>query len=137
MVASVFWFSQSASRQSTLYATVKSLDIFLLTMIINYTILCSLGCLVMCNIAFNIIVSIISFTIGLVYFILSLIPSLPPPNGFLIHWQHRQDFWAEGMDLTVPSPFTVYGPHPSAWHPPIHPPAMTPIDYFHKEAIVY
>ncbi|KAG2196585.1 hypothetical protein INT47_004888 [Mucor saturninus] len=99
-----------------------------------------LGCLVMCKIAFNIIVSMIAFTVGFVYFILSLVPSLPPPNGFLVHWQHRQDFWAEGLDLAVPAPLTpsVYGLHPSAWHPPTHPyPAMTPVDYFRKEAIVY
>ncbi|KAI8637020.1 COPI associated protein-domain-containing protein [Parasitella parasitica] len=83
-----------------------------------------LGCLVMCNIAFNIIVTIIAFTIGFAYFILSLIPTLPPPNSFLIHWQNHRDFWAEGLDLTVPKIHTapnnsnaLHFPHPSAWHP--------------------
>lgn len=53
----------------------------------------------MCEIAFNIIVSILSFTLGFTYFILSLIPTIPPPNSFLIHWQNHKDFWAEGLDL--------------------------------------
>lgn len=57
----------------------------------------------MCEIAFNIIVAIIAFTIGFAYFILSLVPALPPPNGFLVHWQNHKDFWAEGLDLTMPS----------------------------------
>ncbi|KAG1453456.1 hypothetical protein G6F46_010561 [Rhizopus delemar] len=85
----------------------------------------------MSRIAFNIIVSILAFTFGLAYIILSLIPSLPPPNGFLVHWQNHKDFWAEGLDLTVPSPIppTIESSnhlaiplpshfmHPSAWHP--------------------
>ncbi|KAL9548414.1 hypothetical protein PS6_006631 [Mucor atramentarius] len=84
----------------------------------------SLGCLVMCEIAFNIIVTIIAFTIGFAYFILSLIPTLPPPNSFWIHWQNHRDFWAEGLDLAVPkihtaAPINNNGHllHPSAWHP--------------------
>lgn len=77
----------------------------------------SLGCLVMCKIAFNIIVAIFAFTIGFAYFILSLIPTLPPPNGFLIHWQNHQDFWAEGLDLAIPPTPVFNFPHPSAWHP--------------------
>ncbi|KAG2232665.1 hypothetical protein INT48_006844 [Thamnidium elegans] len=77
-----------------------------------------LGCLVMCEIAFNIIVAIITFTIGFGYFILSLIPVLPPPNAFLVHWRNHKDFWAEGLDLAVPAVATpMMIPHPSAWHP--------------------
>lgn len=97
----------------------------------------------MCKIAFNIIVAIIAFTIGFTYFLLSLIPNLPPPNGFLIHWQNHQDFWAEGLDLTIPpptKPALLHVPlHPSAWHPSsAHlARAMTPIGYFQKESIVY
>jgi hypothetical protein len=80
----------------------------------------------MCDIAFNIIVTIITFTIGFFYFILSLIPTLPTPNSFLIHWQNHRDFWAEGLDLPVPKIHTTpinnnsnltHFPHPSAWHP--------------------
>ncbi|KAK4510753.1 Ion_trans domain-containing protein [Mucor velutinosus] len=83
-----------------------------------------LGCIVMCEIAFNIIVAIIAFTIGFAYFILSLIPTLPPPNSFWIHWQNHRDFWAEGLDLTVPKIHTTtlidndgHLLHPCAWHP--------------------
>ncbi|GAN11523.1 hypothetical protein MAM1_0662d11087 [Mucor ambiguus] len=80
---------------------------------------------VMCEIAFNIIVTIIAFTIGFAYFILSLIPTLPPPNSFWVHWQNHRDFWAEGLDLTVPKIHTTPMPinnsshllHPCAWHP--------------------
>jgi hypothetical protein len=96
----------------------------------------------MCEIAFNIIVAIIAFIIGFAYFILSLVPALPPPNGFLVHWQNHKDFWAEGLDLTMPSTtintvpmimtstspnmmsrphnnavHLLHLPHPSAWHP--------------------
>jgi hypothetical protein len=87
----------------------------------------------MCKIAFNIIVAIIAFTLGFTYFILSLVPFLPPPNGFLVHWQNHKDFWAEGLDLSIPTPplmteirshhdpsntaAFVSVPHPSAWHP--------------------
>lgn len=74
----------------------------------------------MCEIAFNIIVAIIAFTIGFGYFILSLIPVIPPPNAFLVHWRNHKDFWAEGLDLAVPpavlAPVTMM-PHPSVWHP--------------------
>lgn len=74
----------------------------------------------MCKIPFNIIVAILAFTVGFAYFILSLVPNLPPPNGFLVHWQNHKDFWAEGLDLNIPTPMTqpiVSVPHPSAWHP--------------------
>ncbi|KAL9543652.1 hypothetical protein MBANPS3_008011 [Mucor bainieri] len=86
----------------------------------------SLGCIVMCEIAFNIIVTIVAFTIGFAYFILSLIPTLPPPNSFWMHWQNHRDFWAEGLDLTVPKIYTATAApinnnghllHPCAWHP--------------------
>ncbi|KAG2227002.1 hypothetical protein INT45_006409 [Circinella minor] len=50
---------------------------------------------------------------------------MPPPNPLSVHWQHRQDFWAEGLDLPAPSTrssklLTPTGPpfpHPSLWHP--------------------
>lgn len=80
----------------------------------------------MCEVAYNIIVSIFAFTIGLVYLILSLIPTIPPPNSFLVHWKNHKDFWAEGLDLNViPNQIIttnikndiVSYPHPSAWHP--------------------
>ena len=86
----------------------------------------------MCKIAFNIIVTILTFTLGFAYFIMSLVSTLPPPNGFLVHWQNRKDFWAEGLDLPPPPPTVIttqammeYNqksalltmPHPSAWHP--------------------
>lgn len=85
-----------------------------------------LGCLVMCKIPFNIIVAILAFTVGFAYFVLSLVPNLPPPNGFLVHWQNHKDFWAEGLDLSIPqnhpTPMSqtvpiLSLPHPSAWHP--------------------
>lgn len=84
----------------------------------------------MCKIPFNIIVAILAFTVGFAYFVLSLVPNLPPPNGFLVHWQNHKDFWAEGLDLSIvpqkhPTPpmtqtvpTTILSlPHPSAWHP--------------------
>ena len=79
----------------------------------------------MCDKAFNVIVSILNFTMGLAYLILSFLPQMPPPNPLSIHWQHRQDFWAEGLDLPAPStrssklltPTTPAFPHPSFWHP--------------------
>ena len=79
----------------------------------------------MCDKAFNVIVSILNFTMGLAYLILSFLPQMPPPNPLSIHWQHRQDFWAEGLDLPAPStrssklltPTTPAFPHPSLWHP--------------------
>lgn len=100
----------------------------------------------MCKIAFNIIVAIIAFTIGFAYFIMSLVPSLPPPNGFLIHWQNHKDFWAEGLDLSIPPNNTtptvmtsrlqydstntfVSVPHPSAWHPSLDQNAYNNMDY--------
>ncbi|KAL0140924.1 hypothetical protein V8B55DRAFT_1333806 [Mucor lusitanicus] len=86
----------------------------------------SLGCIVMCEVAFNIIVAIVAFTMGFAYCILSLIPALPPPNSFWTHWQNHRDFWAEGLDLTVPKIHTAAAApinnnghllHPCAWHP--------------------
>ncbi|KAI9491790.1 hypothetical protein BDB00DRAFT_831452 [Zychaea mexicana] len=85
----------------------------------------------MCDKAFNVIVSIFSFTIGLAYLILSFLPHMPPPNAFSVHWQHHQDFWAEGLDLPAPLPNNTNRssksinstatppafPHPSSWHP--------------------
>ncbi|KAI8145680.1 COPI associated protein-domain-containing protein [Fennellomyces sp. T-0311] len=83
-----------------------------------------LGCLVMCNKSFNVIVTILNFTIGLAYLILSFLPHMPPPNPLSVHWQHRQDFWAEGLDLHPPphphktsSSTPPAFPHPSSWHP--------------------
>lgn len=82
----------------------------------------------MCEIVFNIIVAILVFTFGFAYIILSL-SALPPPHGFLIHWQNHKDFWAEGLDLNIPPPVLLSSPdhltmppsshflHPSAWHP--------------------
>ncbi|CDS05151.1 hypothetical protein LRAMOSA07680 [Lichtheimia ramosa] len=91
---------------------------------------CFLGCLVMNPTPFNVIVSIITCTVGLGYLILSFLPQMPPPNAFCVHWQHHQDFWAEGLDLPPPPPpqpshppmtniITVTPPHPSTWHPKV------------------
>ncbi|KAI8069049.1 COPI associated protein-domain-containing protein, partial [Gilbertella persicaria] len=97
-----------------------------------------LGCLVICDLAFNIIVTILAFTTGFTHLLLSLVPTIPPPNCFLVHWQNHNDFWAEGLDLAIPPtvptittttfesnanmlhntvPLLQF-PHPSAWHPP-------------------
>lgn len=124
----VFWISQHTSWKSFTLAIVKygcgyyrlyNANIF-------FILICSLGCLVMCKIPFNIIVAILAFTVGFAYFVLSLVPNLPPPNGFLVHWQNHKDFWAEGLDLSIPqnhpTPMSqtvpiLSLPHPSAWHP--------------------
>ncbi|KAI9257206.1 hypothetical protein BDA99DRAFT_606468, partial [Phascolomyces articulosus] len=84
-----------------------------------------LGCFVLYDAAFNVIVSIFNFTMGFAYIILSFLPKMPPPNPLSVHWQHRQDFWAEGLDLPAPSarssklltPTPPAFPHPSSWHP--------------------
>lgn len=62
----------------------------------------SLGGLVMCEKLLNIVVTIFSFTLGLAYLIVSLLPQTPPPNSLFINWQNHRDFWAEGLDLQVP-----------------------------------
>jgi hypothetical protein len=77
----------------------------------------------MCHNPFNIIISILAFLLGFSYIIMSLIAGLPPPNAFIVHWQNNKDFWAEGLDLTPPTPVhtgqhLVPILHPSAWHPP-------------------
>lgn len=56
----------------------------------------------MCEKLLNIVVTIFSFTLGLAYLIVSLLPQTPPPNSLFINWQNHRDFWAEGLDLQVP-----------------------------------
>lgn len=103
----------------------------------------------MCEIGFNIIVSLFTFSLGICYFLLSLIPSLPPPSGFLVHWQNHKDFWAEGLDLRPPTSTEITSippriqisnvPHPSAWHPAsgLHVTALSEAASFHQHVPKY
>ncbi|KAI8354655.1 hypothetical protein BD560DRAFT_449585, partial [Blakeslea trispora] len=83
-----------------------------------------LGCVIMCQVVFNIIVTIIAFSLGFTHFILSLIPTLPPPNCFLVHWKNRHDFWIEGTDLTL-APVSRHQVRPRPPAISIHQPAIS------------
>lgn len=125
MDTELLWISTCASRQGHADAVVSILCCCTCRQSAN-VVYPSLGCIVMCEVAFNIIVAIVAFTMGFAYCILSLIPALPPPNSFWTHWQNHRDFWAEGLDLTVPKIHTAAAApinnnghllHPCAWHP--------------------
>jgi hypothetical protein len=62
----------------------------------------SFGCVILDTISFNIIVGILSWTVGLLYLIISFVPNIAPPNALIINWQTWKDFSSEGLDLYNP-----------------------------------
>ncbi|KAH8550664.1 COPI associated protein-domain-containing protein [Umbelopsis sp. PMI_123] len=61
------------------------------------------GCVILDTISFNIIVGILSWTVGLLYLIISFAPDRFHPNALIVNWQTWKDFSAEGLDLANPA----------------------------------
>jgi hypothetical protein len=53
--------------------------------------------------SFNVIVGILSWTVGLLYLIISFAPDRFKPNALIVNWQTWKDFSAEGLDLANPA----------------------------------
>ncbi|KAJ2959454.1 hypothetical protein NQZ79_g5093 [Umbelopsis isabellina] len=60
------------------------------------------GCVILDTVSFNIIVGILSWTVGLLYMIISFVPNIPHPNALIINWQTWKEFSSEGLDLYNP-----------------------------------
>lgn len=63
----------------------------------------SFGCIILHTKPFNIIVGILSWTVGLLYLIISFAPDRFNPNTLIVNWQTWKDFSAEGLDLANPA----------------------------------
>ncbi|CAO3663297.1 unnamed protein product [Umbelopsis ramanniana] len=61
------------------------------------------GCIILHTKPFNIIVGILSWTVGLLYLIISFAPDRFNPNALIVNWQTWKDFSAEGLDLANPA----------------------------------
>ncbi|ORY93874.1 COPI associated protein-domain-containing protein [Syncephalastrum racemosum] len=66
------------------------------------------GCLVLDENVLGITAGTLTFAMGLIYMIMSFIPTaFPPPNAIVINWQNWKDFSAEGLDLARPKHMSI------------------------------